>query len=71
MLLLAAAAAGMLGGGFLIGLWAVGCVLIVLSLAVAVFAVLRDWPESGQPGVHVVPGQSLSVADVLERARAA
>jgi hypothetical protein len=69
IVLLLCALAGMLGGGALIGMWCLGLCLIVDSLAVAVFALIHDWPER-KPGVHQIrPG--LTLAEVLERARAA
>ncbi len=69
VVLLLLALAGMLGGGALIGVWCLGVCLIADSAAVAVFALIHDWPER-KPGVHVVrPG--LTLAQVLEKARAA
>lgn len=70
LVLLLAAAAGMLAGGALIGVWALGLALMIDSAAVAVFAVVHDWPER-KPAVHVVPGGALTLAEVLEKARAA
>ena len=43
--LLAVALAGVIGGAYLIGRWAVGCAIIVDSLALGVYALLRDVPE--------------------------
>ncbi len=69
IILLLVALAGMLGGGALIGVWVLGLCLIADSLAVAVFALVHDWPERA-PGVHVVrPG--LTLAQVLKKARSA
>jgi len=58
--------AGILGGAALIGLWALGLAIIFDSLAVGVYALLRDTPAT--PSVRAVQS---SVASVLERARAA
>lgn len=69
VVLLACALAGMLGGGALIGVWALGLCLIADSIAVGVFALMHDWPER-KPAVHVVPGQGMTVAEVFDRARA-
>jgi hypothetical protein len=66
VLLLLCSLAGVLAGGALIGRWALGVALIADSVAVGVFALLRDAPAA--PAVHAVPG---TVASVLERARAA
>lgn len=66
LLLLLISLAGILGGAALIGLWALGLAIIFDSLAVGVFALLRDAPA--QPSVRAVPG---TVASILERARAA
>jgi len=57
---------GVLGGAALIGVWALGLAIIADSVAVGVFALLRDTPA--QPAVRAVQG---TVASVLERARAA
>jgi len=43
--LLVVSVAGVVGGAWLIGMWAVGAVLIVLSGMLGVYAVLRDVPE--------------------------
>jgi hypothetical protein len=70
VVLLLLALAGMLGGGALIGMWCLGVCLIFCSLVTGVAGFLIfDFPER-KPGVHVVPA-ARSVADVLERARAA
>jgi hypothetical protein len=66
VLLLLVSLAGILGGAALIGLWALGLAIIADSVAVGVYALLRDTPSV--PAVHAVQG---TVASVLERARAA
>ena len=69
VVLLLLALAGMLGGGALIGVWCLGLCLIADSLAVAVFALMHDWPER-KPSAHVIrPGVTL--AEVFDRAKAA
>jgi hypothetical protein len=67
LILLLLALAGVLGGGALIGTWCLGLCLIFDSLAVGLWALVRDDGEQ-VPGVHGSPG--LSLAQVLERARA-
>ena len=67
VVLLIVALAGVLGGGALIGIPALGGCLIFDSLAVGVWALLRDDGEQ-LPGVHEVPS---TWRDVLERARRA
>lgn len=66
VVLLVAALAGVLGGGALIGLPALGACLIFDSLAVGAWALLRDDGARAVPSVHEVP----TLAQVLERARA-
>ena len=66
VLLLLCSLAGILGGAALIGRWALGVAIIADSVAVGVYALLRDAPV--QPSVQAVPG---TVASILERARAA
>ena len=65
LLLLLAALAGVLGGGALIGLPALGGCLIFDSLCVGAWALLRD-DGAAKPQAHQVP----TLAQVLERARA-
>jgi hypothetical protein len=66
VVLLLIALAGVLGGGALIGVPALGACLIFDSLAVGVWALVRDDGEA-VPGVHAaVP----TLRQVLERARA-
>lgn len=64
---LAVALAGIVGGAWLIGMWAVGCAVIFDSLCVGAWALMRDDGKDGQPQMPAVH----SVADVLERARKA
>ena len=66
VVLLVAALAGVLGGGALIGLPALGGCLIFDSLAVGAWALLRDDGSRAAPSAHEVP----TLAQVLERARA-
>lgn len=66
VVLLAASLLGVLAGGWLIGRWAFGCCVIADSVALGVFAVLRDDGRGRpEPQVRGVP----TLADVLERAR--
>ena len=67
VVLLIIALAGILGGGALIGLPALGGCLIFDSLAVGAWALLRD-DGKASPSVHEVP---VTLHDVLERARRA
>lgn len=66
VVLLVMSLAGVLGGAALIGVPALGGALIFDSLAVGVWALLRDDGARSVPGVHEVP----TLAQVLERARA-
>jgi hypothetical protein len=66
VVLLLLALAGVLGGAALIGIPALGGALIFDSLAVGVWALLRDDGTRAVPSVHEVP----TLAQVLERARA-
>jgi hypothetical protein len=65
VILLLVALAGVLGGGALIGLPALGGCLIFDSLCVGVWALLRD-DGRAVPSAHEVP----TLAAILERARA-
>ena len=67
VVLLIAALAGVLGGGALIGLPALGACLIFDSLCVGLWALARDDGEVS-PSVREVPS---TLAQVLERARSA
>jgi hypothetical protein len=66
VVLLIVALAGVLGGGALIGLPALGACLIFDSLCVGAWALLRDDGKPAVPQVHEVP----ALQSVLERARA-
>jgi hypothetical protein len=66
VVLLLVSLAGVLGGAALIGTWALGLGIVADSVAVGVYALLRDDGRSPQPQVHQVP----TLAQVLERARA-
>lgn len=68
LLLLGVSLAGIVGGAWLIGLWAVGCAVIFDSLVVGVLALRWDVPAEA-PGVQAIP-QPVSLAQVLDRARA-
>lgn len=56
------AAAGVVLGAALIGVWAVGLAVIADSVALAAYALLRDAPEPARPAVS-------PVAEILERGR--
>lgn len=60
--------AGVIGGAFLIGRWAVGCAVIFDSLTVGFWALLRDDGVRPEPLAAEVP---VTLAGVLERARRA
>jgi len=45
--LLVVALLAMVGGAWLLGPWAVGLVIIGWGAALAVFALLHDWPDGG------------------------
>jgi hypothetical protein len=64
--LLLVSLAGILGGAALIGLWALGLAIIADSVAIGVYALLREPEGRARPSVHEVP----TLAQVLERARA-
>ena len=65
VVLLIVALAGILGGGALIGLPALGACLIFDSLCIGVYALFRD--DGANPVVAEVPS---TLHQVLERARA-
>lgn len=65
VVLLLVSLAGVLGGAALIGLWALGVAIIADSVAVGVYALLREDGEA-KPSVHEMP----TLTQVLERARA-
>jgi hypothetical protein len=60
MLLLLLAACGLIGGAWLIGRWAVGLAVIVDSLGIALYALVRDDGRPGPQGPNV---------EILERYR--
>ena len=60
--------AGVLGGAALIGLPALGAAVIADSVAVGVYALLRDDGSRAAPSVHEVPP---TLENILERARRA
>jgi hypothetical protein len=63
--LLLVSLAGVLGGAALIGTWALGLAVIADSVAVGVYALLRESGGRAVPSVHEVP----TLAQVLEKAR--
>jgi hypothetical protein len=65
VLLLLLSLAGVLGGAALIATWALGLAVIADSVAVGVYALLRDDGRRAAPSVHEVP----TLAQVLEKAR--
>jgi hypothetical protein len=66
IILLVCSVAGILGGGALISVAALGGCLIFCSLAAGAWALLHDDGTGSRPGVHEVP----TLNQVLERARA-
>lgn len=71
LVLLACSLAGVVGGAFLVGLWAVGCAVIFDSLCLGVFAVWGLDDGSGPLGLDAAPYEVPTLAQVLERARRA
>ena len=69
VVLLCCSAAGILGGGALIGLWALGVCLIFCSLAVGVYALGRD-DGTGPVVAQVRPYVPTTIQQVFDRARA-
>lgn len=69
IVLLLIALAGILGGGALIGVPALGACLIFDSLAVGLWALLRE-DGSPVPGVHRLPSAGKTLRQVLDEARA-
>jgi hypothetical protein len=66
--LLLCSLAGVLGGAWLIGRWALGAAIVADSVAVAAWALFHDdGAGRPEPSVHEVP----TLAQVLERARRA
>ncbi len=77
--LLLCSVAGVLGGGALIGTWALGVCLIFCSLCAGGWAMFHDdgtapapQEELAQPGAWVIPGRRVPVTlrQVFDRARA-
>ena len=68
LIVLCCAAAGVLGGGALIGLWALGVCLIFVSLCAGVWALSRDDGTGAVPQVHHVPTTLQAVLDRAARA---
>jgi hypothetical protein len=66
VILLACSAAGILGGGALIGVWALGVCLIFVSLCAGAWALFHDDGTEGRPQVR-----GAVTGDVLEWARRA
>ena len=71
LVLLACSLAGVIGGAFLIGMWAVGCAVIFDSLALGTFAVWGYDDGSGPQGLDAAPYEAPTLEQVLERARRA
>jgi hypothetical protein len=67
VILLLISLAGIMGGAALIGLWALGLAIIVDSVAVGVYALLREDEGRARPAVHEVP----TLGQILERAKGA
>ena len=66
VVLLLLSLAGILAGAALIGTWALGLAVIADSVAVGVYALLRDDGRGrAAPSVHEVP----TLASILEKAR--
>jgi hypothetical protein len=65
VVLLLCSLAGIMGGAALIGLWALGLAIVADSVAVGVYALLREDSGRAAPSVHQVP----NLQQVLERAR--
>ena len=68
IVLLCCSLAGVLGGGALIGVWALGVCLIFCSLATGVWALFHDDGEGAQPQVHGIPAD---VQKFMDRVRGA
>jgi hypothetical protein len=66
VVLLLVSLAGVLGGAALIGMWALGLGIVADSVAVGVYALLRETEGRPEPSAHQVP----TLHQVLERARA-
>jgi hypothetical protein len=72
VVLLCLSLAGVVGGAWLIGLWAVGCAVIADSVAVGVWALFHDDGAGGEPQVREVRPATVqeSLERVFDRARA-
>jgi phage-related minor tail protein len=69
VILLLCSLAGIMGGAALIGLWALGLAIVADSVAVGVYALLRDdEARAAVPQVHGIPSD---VAKFIERVRGA
>jgi hypothetical protein len=68
VVLLLLSLAGILGGAALIGVWALGLAVIADSVAVGVYALLREDGARPAPSVHELPP---TLENILERARRA
>ena len=66
--LLVCSLAGLVGGAWLIGRWAVGVAVMADSLLVGAYALVRD---DGRPEVPAQVAGVPTLADVLEKARRA
>jgi hypothetical protein len=82
VVLLACSAAGILGGGALIGVWALGVCLIFVSLCAGAWALFHDdgtapavqqEEELARPGAWLVdrPRRPVTLQQVFDRVRAA
>jgi hypothetical protein len=60
--------AGVMGGAALIGVWALGVAIVADSVAVGVYALLRDDGSRPAPSVRELPP---TLENILERARRA
>lgn len=67
LVLLCCSVAGILGGGALIGLWALGVCLIFCSLCAGAWALFHDDGSEARPQVRGVP---VTLQQVFDRVRA-
>ena len=63
--LLAVSLLGLVGGAWLIGLWAVGLAIMADSLLLGLWALFRAGDREPEPSVHEVP----TLENILDRAR--
>ncbi len=68
VVLLVCSVAGILGGGALIGTWALGVCLIFCSLCAGAWALFHDDGAAAPPAAAQLPGMTLK--QVFDRARA-